>query len=83
MMTFIERWIEFTHSRVNEIVASVTSGAFVANGFDDEWNFTLSDASTILGMCYISSLLIPRLYEFGKWIKNKWEKRNDRDRDKL
>ncbi len=72
MMT---KWVDIAHHRVNEIVATFVSGGMVANGVDDSW--TLVDWSTVLGMVYVSSMLIPRLYEFGKWLMKKWENRND------
>ena len=77
MTNLINRWAEFAHYKANEIVATFTSGAMVANGIDER--FTLADWSTVLGMVYVSSMLIPRLIEFFKWLKKKWEKYRGRN----
>ena len=71
----LDKWSSFAHNKINEVGATFTSGTMVVDGLDDSW--TLTDWSTVLGMIYVSSMLIPRLYEFGKWLYKKWEKRND------
>lgn len=71
----LDKWASFAHNKINEIGATFVSGGMVANGVDDRW--TLSEWSTLLGMIYVSSMLIPRLIEFGKWLYKKWENRND------
>lgn len=71
----LDKWASFAQNKANEVFATFTSGAMVADGVDDSW--TLAEWSTILGMIYVSSMLIPRLIEFGKWLKIKWRKRND------
>lgn len=72
MTNLIDRWVELAHYKVNQITATFTSGAMVANGLDDRW--TMGDWSTLLGMIYVSTMLIPRFYEFYKWLKRQWEK---------
>jgi len=69
IMTFLERWADFAHLRVNETIATFASGALVANGIDER--LTLADWSTILGMIYISTMLVPRLFDFVRWIYKK------------
>lgn len=73
MMSLIDRWIAIGQNRVNELGATAASGAMMADGVGD--SFTLSDWSTMLGMIYVSTMLIPRLIEFGKWIYKKLEKK--------
>jgi len=73
----LDKWASFAQHKVNEIGATFVSGGMVANGVDD--SYTLTDFSTILGMIYVSTMLVPRLIEFGKWLIKKWEKRNDED----
>lgn len=80
MMSLIDRWVELGQSKVNEIGATGVSGAMMADGIDS--SFTLSDWSTILGMIYVLSMLIPRIIQFGKWLYNKWETRNGTSRGK-
>lgn len=77
-MTIFQKWTELANNRINEGAATVTSGTIVADSFID--SFTLADWSTILGMIYIGSMLIPRLYSFAQWVKEKWEKRHERKR---
>jgi len=72
MTNLIDRWTELTHNKLNEFGATATSGTMVVDGFDDSW--TLADWSTALGMFYIITMLIPRIFEFGKWLMKKWEK---------
>ena len=79
MMNLIDRWILFGHNKFNEVGATATSGAMVAGSIDE--SLTLGDWSTILGMIYILSMLIPRLIQFGKWIYSKWEERKCRKTD--
>lgn len=72
MMNLIDKWTEIATNKVNELVATGASATIVADRFDDSW--TLADWSTLLGMVYIITMLIPRFIMFGKWLKEKWEK---------
>lgn len=76
----IDRWMSFAHSKFNEVGATATSGAMVVDGFDDSW--TLADWSTVLGMIYIATMLIPRFIEFGRWVVKKWESKNVKPKPK-
>ena len=73
VMSFLDRWVDFAHSKSNETVATFTSGALVAGGIDD--SLTLADWSTILGIAYLITMLIPRLYKFIKWTMRKRKNR--------
>lgn len=71
IMNLIDRWVSFGQNKFNEVGATATSGAMVANGIND--HFTLSEWSTILGMIYVLSMLIPRLIELVKWLYSKFK----------
>lgn len=79
----MNRWIELAHNRVNEMISAFVSGGMVATGTNKamqsqqaiESSLTLSEWSTILGMAYISSMLLPRLYEFFKWLLSKFKRK--------
>lgn len=75
MNRFFNKWIEAGHNKVNEIGATLTSGAMVANGMAESW--TLSDWSTLIGIIYVLSMLIPRLIAGYQWLKTKWENRKN------
>jgi hypothetical protein len=72
MTNLIDRWISLAHNKANEVTATAASGVMVADSMTV--TFTLNDLSTILGMLYIISMLIPRLYELVKWIIRKCKK---------
>lgn len=74
MINLMNKWADYAHNKANEAAATFTSGTLVADGLDDRW--TLADWSTLLGMIYVLSMLIPRLVEFVKWLIKKWRKRN-------
>lgn len=77
MMNLIDKWVAVGQHKVNEVGATATSGALIVSD-----SLTLGDWSTILGMVYVSSMLIPRLIQFGKWLYSKWERKNGTSRGK-
>ena len=69
--SFINRWIELGHNKVNELGATLTSTTMVVDGIDDRWS--MADWSTLLGMIYVISMIIPRIFQLYLWIKQKIE----------
>lgn len=71
-MNLIDRWAQIAENKFNDGAGVVTTGTLAASNWTDE--ITLGDVSTFIGMLYIISLLIPRIYHGYQWLKKRLKK---------
>ncbi len=81
MMEALDRLYEIAQNKFNVFMTYLTSGAIVADGAVKkvspkavEAGLTLSDWQIIVGMIYVISMIIPRLYAFYKWLMEQRKK---------